>query len=42
MAIIRFWGLYAKYLMMKVKYRRHVRFNGFTVVYAFPDSSINF
>ena len=39
---LRFFGLYAKYLLAKIKYRRHVRFNGFTVVYAFPDSSINF
>lgn len=39
MAIIRFGGLYAKYLMMKVKYRGKVQFNGFTVIYSFPGLS---
>lgn len=42
MSIHRFCGLYAKYLIAKVKYRSNVRFNGFTVVYSFPGSSINF
>lgn len=40
--IIRFCGLYAKYLLAKIKYRGKVRFNGFMVVYSFPGSSINF
>lgn len=40
MSIIRFLGLYLKYLLAKFKYRGKVRFNGFTIVYAFPKSSI--
>ena len=40
--IIRFVGLYLKYLFAKVKYHGRVKFNGFTVVYAFPGSIINF
>lgn len=40
--IIRTIGLYFKYLQTKIKYRKQVRFNGFTVVYAFPGSSISF
>lgn len=42
MSFIRTIGLYASYLRYKIKYRRHVRFNGFTVIYAFPDSAIEF
>lgn len=33
-------GLYLKYLTAKWKYRGLVKFNGFTVFYAFPDSEI--
>ena len=33
-------GLYLKYLLAKWKYRGKVKFNGFTVVYAFPGSEI--
>ncbi len=42
MSLIRTIGLYANYLRYKIKYRRHVCFNGFTVIYAFPGSSIEF
>ncbi len=35
-------GLRAKYLLAKIKYRHMVTFNGFTVCYAFPGSSIIF
>lgn len=35
-------GLYLNYLFAKFKYRKQVLFRGFTVVYAFPDSSISF
>lgn len=38
----RFFGLYAKYLIAKIRYCGRVRFNGFTVVYTFPGSFINF
>lgn len=34
-------GLYLKYILAKIKYRGRVRFNGFTVYYAFPGSTIN-
>lgn len=40
--ILRIIGLYFKYLQAKIKYRKQVRFNGFTVVYSFPGSSIQF
>lgn len=40
--IFRQLGLYLKYLVAKFKYRRQVQFNGFTVIYAFPKSSIEF
>ena len=39
MSLIRLLGLYASYWYYKIRYHRHVRFNGFTVVYAFPGSS---
>lgn len=42
MSILRFCGLYTKYLIAKIKYHGNVCFNGFTVVYSFPKSSINF
>ena len=42
MNIIRFCGLYAKYLIVKIKYRKTVKFNGFTVIYSFSDSCIDF
>ena len=42
MSLIRLLGLYASYWYYKIRYHRHVRFNGFTVVYAFPGSSIEF
>ena len=35
-------GLYMKYLVAKWKYRGKVIFNGFTIIYAFPDSIITF
>lgn len=35
-------GLYLKYLATRWKYRGKVKFNGFTVIYAFPDSEITF
>lgn len=38
----RILGLYLKYLAAKWKYRGKVKFNGFTVLYAFPDSKITF
>lgn len=38
----RYIGLYLKYYIAKVKYRNHVKFNGFTVVYEFADSLIKF
>ena len=38
----RFLGLYLRYLVAKWKYRGKVKFNGFTVIYAFPDSNITF
>lgn len=40
--LVRQIGLYIKYLLAKFTLRRQVRFNGFTVVYAFPQSSIEF
>ena len=42
MLIIRFCGLYYNYLKAIIKYRKSVVFNGFTVVYAFQNSSIEF
>lgn len=41
MYIIRSCGLYAKYLLAKIKYRGKVHFYGFTVVYSFPGFSIS-
>lgn len=35
-------GLYLKFLAVKWKYRGKVKFKGFTVLYAFPDSKITF
>jgi acetyltransferase-like isoleucine patch superfamily enzyme len=35
-------GLYLNYLVAKIKYRGRVKFNGFTVLYAFPKSKIDF
>jgi acetyltransferase-like isoleucine patch superfamily enzyme len=35
-------GLYLKYLAARWKYKGKVKFNGFTVIYAFPDSEITF
>ena len=40
--LIRHIGLYLKYLLARIKYRGKVKFNGFTVLYAFPDSNIDF
>ena len=40
--IKRTLGLYLTYLAAKWKYRGKVKFNGFTVIYAFPDSEITF
>ena len=35
-------SLYLKYLVVKWKYRGKVKFNGFTAIYTFPDSTITF
>lgn len=35
-------GLYLKYWQARIKYHGKVKFNGFTVIYAFPNSSIEF
>lgn len=35
-------GLYLKYLAVRWKFKGKVKFNGFTVIYAFPDSEIIF
>lgn len=40
--LIRKLGLRAKYWLAKIKYRHAVRFNGYTVCYAFANSSIEF
>lgn len=40
--IVRWVGLYIKYLITRAKLRDKVTFNGFTVVYEFKDSSIIF
>lgn len=40
--LFRQLGLYIKYLLVKFIHRRQVRFNGFTIVYTFPKSSIVF
>lgn len=40
--IIRHLGLYAKYILTKIKYNKHVKFNGFTIVYSFNGSTIEF
>ena len=39
--MIRLIALYISYLFAKLKYCGKVRFNGFTIVYAFPHSSIS-
>lgn len=35
-------GLRIKFWFTKMKYRNAVKFNGYTVCYAFPNSSIEF
>ena len=40
--LLRQIGLYLKYLIAKLRLRGKVQFNGFTVIYAFPESSIDF
>lgn len=40
--IIRKLGLRVKYLLAKIKYRHSVKFNGYTICYAFADSIIDF
>lgn len=40
--IKRYIGLYLEYLITKVKYRKNVKFNGFTIVHAFSQSSVKF
>lgn len=42
MGILRTVGLYVKYLQARLKYHGRVHFNGFTVVYCFSGSSMNF
>lgn len=42
MMLIRKLGLRAKYLLAKIRYRHAVTFNGYTVCYAFANSSIDF
>lgn len=36
----RIIGLYLKYILAKIRYRGRVKFNGFTVYYGFPGSTI--
>ena len=38
----RFLGLYLRYLIIKINFRKRVKFNGFTIVYNFTNSSIFF
>lgn len=38
----RYIGLYFKYIVAKIKYKGLVKFNGFTIIYSFPDSDIEF
>ena len=38
--IARSTGLYLKYWQAKIKYLGKIKFNGFTVLYAFPESKI--
>lgn len=40
--LIRKFGLYLYYLIAKIKYKSSVKFNGFTVCYAFSNSKIVF
>lgn len=40
--LIRKLGLRVKYLLAKIKYRHAVKFNGYTICYAFAGSSVNF
>ena len=40
--LIRKLGLYAKFWLAKIKYRHAVKFNGYTICYAFSGSSIDF
>lgn len=40
--LIRRLGLYAKYWLAKLRYRRAVTFHGYTICYAFGDSTIEF
>lgn len=40
--LIRNLGLFANYWFAKIKYRHVVKFNGYTVCYAFADSTIEF
>lgn len=40
--MIRELAFFAKYLVMKWKYRKQIWFRGVPVVYAFPNSSICF
>lgn len=42
MMFTRAIGLYLKYWQARIKYHGRVKFNGFTVIYAFPNSSIEF
>ncbi len=35
-------GLYFNYILYKIKYRHQVKFNGFTIIYEFPNSKIRF
>lgn len=40
--IVRTIVLYLKYLCDRIRYRNRIRFRGFSVIYAFPGSSITF
>jgi acetyltransferase-like isoleucine patch superfamily enzyme len=40
--IIRFIGLYFLYLLHRIKDRKKVKYNGFTILFSFKGSSINF
>lgn len=42
MLLIRFCGLYLKYLIFKIRFRKIVCFRGFTICFSFKDSNIYF
>lgn len=40
--LLRFLFLYTHYLVLRVRYYKRIWFRGFSVIYAFPNSSISF